>query len=262
VLYSTEQLILGRELPVGPSTETSSDALANEKCAGILWAMLSKDVKPLVKQHEDDPKAMWSALEAMFAPRKAGARFNAYKTLTSIRLREDETLLSLTGRVAAAMRLLQESRTKAFTLAKADDELQAVVLLMALPDEGQFSVLKAPFEQSPDDLKVKAIEEAYANHQAFRTHHQEGDTSQISPISGLALATTSTPPASSAAVAAAPPAQPVICVGCNRPNHTLFQCFQFLELIGKKPVHKGAEAKSQVASNASVLSHLTSLLSD
>jgi hypothetical protein len=170
--------------------KASSDAVATGKCAGILWGMLSKDVKPLVKQHEDDPKALWEHLETIFAPRKAGARFNAYKTLTSIHLREDETLLSLTGRVSSAMRLLKESRPKTFTLNNADEELQAVVLLMALPDDPNYSVLKAPFEQSPDDLKVKDIEQAYANHQAFRTAHQEGDTSQVSPLSGLAMATT------------------------------------------------------------------------
>jgi hypothetical protein len=89
------------------------------------------------------------------------------------------------------MRLLKDSRTARFTLDNADEELQAVVLLMALPDEGQFAVLKAPFEQSPDDLRVSSIEQAYANHQAFRTAHQEGDTSQINPLSGLAMAVTS-----------------------------------------------------------------------
>ncbi|KAJ7502162.1 hypothetical protein B0H11DRAFT_2365464, partial [Mycena galericulata] len=90
-----------------------------------MWGLLGPDVKPLVKQHDDEPKAMWEALESIFAPRKAGARFNAYRTLTSIRLREDESLLSLTGRVAAAMCLLKDSRAAGFTLDKADEELQA-----------------------------------------------------------------------------------------------------------------------------------------
>ena len=44
-----------------------------EKCAGILWGLLGPDVKPLVKQHNDDPKALWDAVESIFAPRKAGA---------------------------------------------------------------------------------------------------------------------------------------------------------------------------------------------
>ncbi|KAF7376007.1 Integrase catalytic domain-containing protein [Mycena sanguinolenta] len=201
---------------------------------GILWGLLGPDVKPLVKQHDDDPKALWNALEFIFAPRRAGARFNAYRTLTSIRLREDETLLSLTGRVSAAMRLFKNSRATEFTLEKADEELQAVVLLMALPDEEHYSVLKAPFEQSSSDLKVSDIEVAYANHQAFRTAQKEGDTSQISPISGLAMAATSSPPLpSSSAPAAAPPAQSsLICAGCGKSGHLLLQCFKCLEIVG------------------------------
>ena len=106
---------------------------------------------------------------------------------------------------------------------------------------------------------MTVIEQAYANHQAFRTAHQEGDTSQISPLSGLAMvaatqASAPSVPSSSAAIAAAPPKQPVICAGCGKPNHTLFQCFQFLRLIGKEST-KGGAATSHVASNASALPH-------
>lgn len=83
------------------------DIVAIEKCAGILWGMLSEDVKPLVKDHEDDPSALWAALQMLFAPKKAGARFRAYKELTSIRLKDDESLLGLTGRVSKAMKSLK-----------------------------------------------------------------------------------------------------------------------------------------------------------
>ncbi|KAF7363237.1 hypothetical protein MVEN_00676600 [Mycena venus] len=232
-----------------PSPPNMEQSVAIDKCAGLLWGMLSKEVQPLVRQHEDNPKAMWEALGTLFAPKKAGARFNAYRTLTSIRLREGESLLSLTGRVSTAMRFLTESRPDGFDLAKADEELQAVVLLMALPDE-DYSVLKAPFEQSKTDLSVTSIEEAYANHQAFRTAHQEGDTSQINPLSGLAMATSSPP--SSSAMAATPPQQSsIICPGCGQPGHLLLSCFKFLNLIGKggQNQKKGAAASSQVALN-------------
>src|ERR1700749_1822683 len=46
------------------------DIGAIDKCAGILWGLLSPEVKVLVKKHEDDPAAMWTALEEIFAPRK------------------------------------------------------------------------------------------------------------------------------------------------------------------------------------------------
>jgi hypothetical protein len=199
----------------------------------------------------------------LFAPKKAGVRFNAYRTLTSIRLREGESLLSLTGRVSTAMRLLKESRPNGFDLTKADEELQAVVLLMALPDEADYAVLKALFEQSKTDLSVTSIGEAYANHQAFRTAHREGDTSQINPLSGLAMATSS-PPLSSAMAATPPQQPPIICPACGQPGHLLPSCFKFLNLISKggQNQKKGAAESSQVASNASVLSAFISAIID
>ena len=230
--------------------------LMKDKASGILWKMLSPDVQPLVREHEDEPKLLWEALERIFAPRKAGARFNAYRTLTSIRLRDDESLLALTGRVSVAMRLLKDSRSKGFTLEKADEELQAVVLLMALPDDERFSALKSPFEQSSDDLKVSSIEEAYTNYQSFRTAHQEGDTSQINPLSGQAMVTVPLPSSSVAAPAVAPP---ITCAACGK-DHNLLQCPPLLELIGKKQSKqhkKGNKAAPQVAPNASLLTHST-----
>ena len=76
-----------------PSSPTPEQSAAIDKCAGLLWGMLSEDVQPLVRQHEDNPKDMWESLGKLFAPKKAGARFNAYRTLTSIHLREDESLM-------------------------------------------------------------------------------------------------------------------------------------------------------------------------
>ncbi|KAJ7647438.1 hypothetical protein FB45DRAFT_199201 [Roridomyces roridus] len=235
------------------SSPKAEDAADREKCVGYLWGMLSQDVKPLVKQHEDEPKALWEALEALLAPRKAGARFNAYKTLTSIRLREDETLLSLTGRVSSAMRILKDSRAKDFDLAKADEELHSVVLLMALPDDPKFTVLKGPFEQSSTDLKVAEIEAAYTNHQAFRTAHQEGDTNQLNPLSGLAMAATSSSQ-SNTALAVVPTVQTALCAFCGLSGHGLAQCYKFYDLLGKPrpaPISKkgSAAAASHVASN-------------
>jgi len=251
---SDAKAYLRRKEVFTPCLTASSDVVANEKCVGILWGMLSADVKPLVKQHEDDPKALWDALATIYAPKKAGARFNAYRTLTSIHLREDENLLDLTGRVSSAMRLLKESRSNNFTLDQADEELQAVVLLMALPDDGLYSVLRAPFEQSADLLKVSKVEEAFANHVAFRTGRQEADSGQ-NPVSGLAMTTATTPapnvvPSSSAATATTPAVQADKCPACGRTGHNLLSCFKFLRLIGKEvPQSKGADAKSQVASN-------------
>ncbi|KAJ7504737.1 hypothetical protein B0H11DRAFT_1905334 [Mycena galericulata] len=62
---------LRRKEVFGCCLTASNDAVANEKCAGIFWGMLSKDVKPLVRQHEDDPKDLWEALESILAPKSS-----------------------------------------------------------------------------------------------------------------------------------------------------------------------------------------------
>ncbi|CAK5262189.1 unnamed protein product [Mycena citricolor] len=191
------------------------EEVKKDKCAGILWSMLSPDVRSLVCQHEDDPKALWAALPSIFAPKQAGQRFNAYKNLTSIRLKEGEGLLSLVGRVSEAVRFLKSSRPDSFTLDKADEELHAVVLLMALPDsEPAYATLKAPFEQSHDALKVAAIEQAFTSWSAFRAAGNAGDSGQSNPLSGAAMITSANPP-SAALEAASGPSQPW-CAACQK----------------------------------------------
>jgi transposase InsO family protein len=240
------------------SSNAKHSEVEMDKCAGILWNMLSQDCQQLVQQHEDNPKHMWDALETIFAPRKAGARFNAYRTLTSIKLKEGESLLSLTGRVSAAMRSLKDSRSTGFDIDMADAELQAVVLLMALPDQAGFDALKAPFEQSHGTLDPDDIERAYAHYQSFKSSGQEGDSSGINPLSGAAMATASTVPTPSVAL---PAASPVTCPGCLQSGHTLFNCFKFLDLIkgngnkskGKAKGKDADEKSKEVAYNASLL---------
>jgi len=249
---------------ITPALKAKLDVTAIEKCAGILWDMLSQDVKSLVHEHEDDPSALWSALDEIFAPRKAGARFGAYRTLTSIHLRDGESLLSLSGRVSTAMTLLKNSRPDGFDIKKADEELHSVVLLMALPDEGLFGVLKAPFEQS-SELKVSDIERAFANHQAFRSQHQGGDTSlEQNPLSGLAMVAsapspTPTPTTPAAAAIVAPAVE--ACIFCKK-AHPPLKCPDFLGLFKRnnnrpRGGNGGGATTSQSAPNASLLTHST-----
>jgi hypothetical protein len=191
-------------------------------------------------------------------PRKVRARFNAYRTLTSIKLKEDESLLSLIGCVSTAMNSLKDSRPKGFSIDQANAELQAVVLLIALPDESGYNSLKAPFEMSTGTLSSSEVKTAYANYQVFKTAGQEGDSTERNPLSGAAIATVSSVPTPSAALAVAPP---VTCIGCLQTGHSFLKCKEFHNLIRNLANNKGkakgngADAKSQVASNASLLSH-------
>ncbi|KAJ7190065.1 hypothetical protein GGX14DRAFT_580162 [Mycena pura] len=63
---SDAKAYLRRKEVFGRCLTASTDVVANEKCVGILWGMLSADVKPLVKQHEDDPKALGDALATIY----------------------------------------------------------------------------------------------------------------------------------------------------------------------------------------------------
>ncbi|KAH8833471.1 hypothetical protein DL96DRAFT_1577017 [Flagelloscypha sp. PMI_526] len=210
--------------------------------------MLGTEAKSLVKKFIDDPKAMWEALPVFFAPQKAGARFHAYRTLTSMHLREDEDLLSLTSRVSDAMRRLKESRSPTFSLEDADNELHAVVLLMALPVElkgDSYSTLTAPFEQTDGTLDPSKVEAAFTNYQSFRMS-SDADSSPA-----LAMSTTANFKASSSKSSGSKPSSSgssssrPTCAGCGNLGHSLFSCYQFLDLLGKPhPPSKHAKKKA------------------
>jgi hypothetical protein len=53
-----------------PSFPTGEQSVAIDKCAGLLWGMLSQEVQPLVRQHEDNPKAMWESLANFLLQRR------------------------------------------------------------------------------------------------------------------------------------------------------------------------------------------------
>jgi hypothetical protein len=56
---------------------------------------------------QDDAVKMWAKLEEVHRVKKAGARFNAYDDLFSIRKKEDEELQSLVNRVNTAVQSIQ-----------------------------------------------------------------------------------------------------------------------------------------------------------
>jgi hypothetical protein len=163
-------------------TQALAPHTIREKAAGVLWMMLGDDAKNLCREHEDDPMALWNALPILFAPQKAGTRFNAYQTLTSIKLEENESLLSLTSRVKEAMDKLKRSRPTSYTLADVDKELHAVVLLMALPES--YSTLTAPFEQASTLLDPKEVEAAFVNKHTFK---KESSTPTAQAMSAILL---------------------------------------------------------------------------
>ena len=105
-----------------------------DKAASELYLAVLPEQRSHFGGAQDDPVAMWSALEAAHVKRRPGARFNAYNSLFSLRKGDDETLSSLASRVEESMRTVQNLRPKTFTLSELDDELQSMALIRALPD--------------------------------------------------------------------------------------------------------------------------------
>ena len=97
--------------------------------------MLEQDQKSLVSSIQGDPVAMWKKLADTYMVQKAGAGFNAYDDLFSIRKKEDESLQALISRTDEQMRLCQNLQPADFSLDDWDKELTSMVLVRALPDE-------------------------------------------------------------------------------------------------------------------------------
>jgi gag-polypeptide of LTR copia-type len=78
---------------------------------------------------------MWTRLEEIHMAKKAGARFNAYDDLFSIRKKEEESLMSVTNRIDSAIHTIQNLRPQGFTLDKLDEELASMAMICSLPDD-------------------------------------------------------------------------------------------------------------------------------
>ena len=95
--------------------------------------MVESEQRVHIANIQDDAVAMWKKLEAVHMVKKAGAHFNAYDDLFSIRKKEDEELQSLGNRVDAAMHSIQNLRPTGFTLDNLDEELASMAMIRSLP---------------------------------------------------------------------------------------------------------------------------------
>jgi len=127
-----------------------------EKASGWIYLMVEPSQTIHLKDLEDDPVKMWAKLKEVHLQQKPGARFNAYDDLFSIRKKEDEGLQSLANRVDAAMQQIKNLRPENFTLDMLDNELLAMTMIRALPDDyGHFvsSLMLRVFKSDCDHSK-------------------------------------------------------------------------------------------------------------
>ncbi|KAJ7207672.1 hypothetical protein C8J57DRAFT_1099160, partial [Mycena rebaudengoi] len=126
-----------------PTTDTEAVhkwLVDSGKAAGSIYASISDGQRAHVKGKEENPVAMWKALEAAHRQKKPGARFAAYNGLFSIEKEPEESLSNLMSRVENAIALIKELRPDKHTLDELDEELTTMAMIRALPieDYGSF----------------------------------------------------------------------------------------------------------------------------
>ena len=180
-----------------------------------MWLMVDNTQRVHFRGIKDDPVKMWGALKEVHMQKRPGTRFNAYDDLFSIRKREEEDLQSLINRVDDALHRIRDLRTTAFTLDKLDDELGAMALIRALPEDYNSFVSSLLLK---DDLDKAAVQIAFVREDNQRRRRQEE-----SPAIGTALAASSS--------------SSTICAFCGSSGHSQDVCRQY------------ARAKDQVGKN-------------
>ncbi|EIW84154.1 hypothetical protein CONPUDRAFT_33732, partial [Coniophora puteana RWD-64-598 SS2] len=100
-----------------------------------LMLSLSEEQRIHVKGKEDDPTAMWDALQAVHQQKIPGTCFNAFDDFFALRKRPEESLSSLIARVDTLYARIKDLRPPAYTLDSLDQELACMALIRALPEE-------------------------------------------------------------------------------------------------------------------------------
>nr|GAT43152.1 predicted protein [Mycena chlorophos] len=185
------------------------------KAAGAIFASLENTQRVHVKGMEENPVAMWNALERIHRQKRPGTRFTAYNDLFSIEKRPEETLTQLIGRVDTAITLIQDLRPSAHTLQDLDDELASIAMIRALPEE--YKSFRSSLFLLPQ-LDKATVTEAFVLEEADRK-------AQAKKEQELALAMKAAVDAQAAAAAAATgqPSQEW-CDWCEKGGHTTSAC--------------------------------------
>jgi hypothetical protein len=138
-----------------------------EKAAGWLVLMITPDQRIHIKGLEDDPVAIWKKLLKVHVVQKAGARFNTYDHLFSIRKQDEETLQSLTTRIDGVMQAIQNLRPSSFDINKLDEELFSMAMIRALPEDYNNFVSSLLIQ---DKLDKSTIIQAFQTEEIQRQH--------------------------------------------------------------------------------------------
>lgn len=202
-----------------------------DRAAGWIYLMVEPSQTIHLKGIEDDPVKMWNALKGVHLQQKAGARYNAYDDLFSIRKQEEENLQSLVNRVDTAMKHIQNLRPDKFSLDNLYDELLCMTMIRALPDDYSHFVSSLMLR---DKLDKATIVQAFHTEEIQRTRRS---TPQVSEVANKAAAAT-TPTTKSSPNKKQQKGKPY-CSFCAKTGHVWNRCTLFHS--------KSAEAKAATA---------------
>jgi len=198
-----------------------------EKASGWIYLMVEPEQRIHITSLQDDPVKMWTKLEEIHMAKRAGARFNAYDDLFSIRKKEDESLMSVTNRIDSAMRTIQNLRPKGFSLDELDEELASMAMIRSLPDDYSSFVSSLLLM---DKLKKDIIHQAFHTEETQRRRRAE---TEDSTSTALNISNSSSGN----------------CGFCDKPGHTMDKCYKYqrAQKDARKPRSKNKDKARAVA---------------
>jgi hypothetical protein len=154
-----------------------------DAAAGWIVTMLEPDQRVHLKGINDDPVLSWKKLEEVHMVKKAGSRFNAWDDLFNIRKKDDETLSSMVTRIDGVMNSVKNLRPSNYDLDKLDEELTAMTMIRALPEEYNNLVASLLIMDKLDKASIMAA------FQSYEAQARQRATTDTSSPKALAAAT-------------------------------------------------------------------------
>ena len=107
----------------------------NYNAAGVIYSQVDPSIQPLIREHLDSAKGMWTKLKEHYAKDNAASRFLIVDEFLSISKQTDESLTSLCARVEDSLQKVRSACTEALTLSQFEEELAMMTLICSLPED-------------------------------------------------------------------------------------------------------------------------------
>ncbi|KAJ3779541.1 hypothetical protein GGU10DRAFT_402273, partial [Lentinula aff. detonsa] len=127
-----------------------------DQAAGFLFLYIDESQKAHVRAVKNNPRKIWTTLRDIHQQKKPGTRFSTFNMLFAITKDDDESLLTLVGRVSKAVDAIKASRPEQYILEDLDTELESMALICSLPSDYNNFVSSLLLLDSLDVAKLKA----------------------------------------------------------------------------------------------------------